>query len=174
MSMSVRRERPPDVDAVRHVVASAFGRPEEAVLVDVLRAEVPDAISLVAEVDGRIVGHIFFAPVTLEPALPGIRIAGLAPLAVSPPFQRKGVGSALVYEGLQSCRARCFHAVVVLGHPEYYARFGFVPAHEEGLKCEFPADPEVYRVLAFSPVFTGQSTVVRYPRAFHGVGAQSG
>ncbi len=166
----VRREKEADYGAVRQVVEAAFGQPHEAALVDALRAQVPEAISLVAEDAGAIVGHVLFTPVELEPKSAHAPVAGLAPLAVLPARQRSGIGSALVREGLRACEAHGYGAVVVLGHPEYYARFGFVPAHTLGLRCEFPAPPEVYRVFELAPVLSGEAALVKYPRAFHEMG----
>ena len=113
---SVRVEEPGDVDAIREINALAFGSPLEASLVDALRAS-EDYLSLVAAVDGEVVGHILFTPVRLEPPA-GVQIAGLAPMAVRPAHQRLGIGGQLIRAGLDECRRRGYSAVVVLGHPE--------------------------------------------------------
>ena len=105
-----------------------------------------DYLSLVATIDDRVVGHILFTPVTIEPPVDR-RIAGLAPMAVRPDHQRSGVGGQLICAGLEECRRRGYSAVVVLGHPEYYPRFGFVPAHTFGLTCEFPSPPEAFMAM---------------------------
>src|SRR6185436_6762753 len=113
-----------------------FGAPREARLVDALRGS-PQSISLVATLDDRVIGHILFTPITIDPPTV-VRVAGLAPMAVRPTNQHQGVGGQLVQAGLEQCRQRGYAAVVLVGHPEYYPRFGFVPAHTKGLVCEFP------------------------------------
>jgi putative acetyltransferase len=143
--ISVRLEQPDDASAIRETNELAFGGPLEARLVDALRGTA-DYLSLVATIDGRVVGHILFTPVTIEPA-EDRRTAGLAPMAVRPEHQRSGIGGQLIRAGLEECRRRGYSAVVVLGHPEYYPRFGFVPAHTFGLTCEFPSPPEAFMAL---------------------------
>ena len=112
------------------------------------------------------VGHILFSPVTVEhsskPAL-----VGLAPMAVAPGYQRQGIGSALVREGLARCRAAGVEGVVVLGHVEDYPRFGFVPAAQFGLRCEYDVPADVFMALELSPgAFSDVSGLVRYHQAF--------
>lgn len=128
----VREERPDDRAAVHAVVAAAFGRPDEADLVDRLRAAGEVVMSLVAEApagaDGAaadIVGHVLFSPLPLTGAGHAVPAAALAPLAVRPEHHGQGVGSALVREGLARLEAMRVPAVVVLGDPDYYRRFGF-------------------------------------------------
>ncbi len=136
-------DRPPgtpaDHAAVHHVHTTAFTTPEEAVLVDALRAGASPLVSLVAEDDGRVVGHVMFSPVTL-PGHPDLRLMGLAPLAVLPTHQRRGLGAALARAGLERCREVDIGAVFVLGDPKYYGRFGFVRADAIGCPFEAPAE----------------------------------
>jgi putative acetyltransferase len=127
----VRAEEPRDHDAVRALNRLAFGTNGEADLVDALRADGGDVISLVAEQDEIVVGHILFSPVTLSGSL-RLPLAGLAPMAVLPACQRSGIGSQLVPAGLDACRTHGFAAAVVLGYPEFYPRFGFRRASEFG------------------------------------------
>ena len=134
----VRAEQPGDTAAIRAVHELAFPGPAEARLVDALRAAGRLPISLVAEDCGVIVGHIAFSPVALAEAPDG---AGLAPVAVVPLSQRRGVGGSLVREGLESCRRAGFGFVVVLGAPEYYSRFGFASASGWGLTDEYGGGP---------------------------------
>jgi putative acetyltransferase len=137
----------------------------EARIVDALRGS-PDSISLVATVDQRVVGHILFTPVTVEPPA-RIRVAGLAPMAVRPEFQRAGIGSELVRAGLQECRRRGYAAVVVVGHPEYYPRLGFLPADTWGLKYVDPVPREVFMAVELdSGALTGCSGIVRFRPEF--------
>ena len=141
----IRLELPDDEVAVRETNEQAFGTSTEATIVDRLRGS-PDSISLVAAIADRVVGHILFTPISIEPAA-SIRVAGLAPMAVRPENQRTGIGSQLVRAGLEQCRQRGYSAVVVVGHPEFYPRFGFVQAWTRGLKCEFPVRDEVFMAL---------------------------
>ena len=162
---SVRPEHPDDAPAVRGLLEAAFGRPDEADLVDALRREA-GFIGLVAERDGAVVGHIAFSPMTLD-ARPGLRGLGLAPMAVLPEHQRAGVGSALVRGGLARCRRAGADAVFVLGHPAYYPRFGFTPAADRGLASVYDAPREAFRVLELrAGALDGATGLVRYHAAF--------
>jgi putative acetyltransferase len=159
--ISVRLEQPGDAARIRETNELAFGTPLEANLVDALRGS-GDFLSLVATIDGRVVGHILFTPVTIEPPV-DCRIAGLAPMAVRPEHQRSGVGSQLIRSGLEECRRSGYSAVVVLGHPEYYPKFGFVPAHTFGLTCEFPSPPDAFMAIELeSDALKSVSGLVRY------------
>lgn len=166
MDVSVRPEQPGDASGVREVNELAFGRPQEARLVDALRGSA-DAISLVATVDDRVVGHILFTPVGIEPPPGDLRVAGLAPMAVRPERQRSGVGGRLVRAGLEECRRCGYGAVVVVGHSEYYPRFGFVPAHTRGLDYEAPVPREAFMVNELATgALAGHAGVVRYRPEF--------
>jgi putative acetyltransferase len=164
--MLIRPEQENDRAAVHAVNVSAFETPAEADLVDALREQAAPVVSLVAEDDGGLVGHIMFSPVTL-PEQPALRIAGLAPMAVEPEHQRKGVGSALVRAGLEQCRQLGFGAVVVLGHPAYYPRFGFSSSRRFLIGCEYDVPDDVFMVLELQPGFLrGASGKVKYHAAF--------
>ena len=172
--ITVRAETAEDVPAVRRVNELAFGQPNEADLVDALRAAARPYISLVAAGGGRVVGHIFFSPVTLEAVTDegedsASLILGLAPMAVLPEYQRQGVGSRLVREGLKECRRIGCDVVVVVGHPEYYPRFGFVPASRKGLRCEYPVPDEVFMVAELKPNALRGRGLVKYRPEFGGV-----
>jgi putative acetyltransferase len=162
----IRAEQPGDWVAVHRVNESAFETHLEVNLVDALRQQEPAVLSLVAVHDEAVVGHIMFSPVSLSEH-PGLRIMGLAPMAVAPPHQRSGIGSALVRAGLERCKELGFGAVVVLGHPEYYPRFGFLPASRFGIGCEYDVPDEVFMMLELQPGFLdGTSGVIRYHEAF--------
>jgi putative acetyltransferase len=149
MVLSIRPEHPTDAAAIRRVLEAAFPTAAEAHLVELLRVGGHLEISLVAEVDDEIVGHIAFSPVELDDkSTRGIGI-GLAPLAVRPDYQRKGIGGRLVREGLAACERGGSGFVVVLGEPEYYQRFGFSRADRRGLGNEYGAD-EAFMVLELS------------------------
>jgi len=164
--MVVRREEPRDVDAVRIVNQRAFRQPDEAQIVDALRG-LADAISLVAVVDNQVVGHILFTPVSIDDADAGVSATGLAPMAVLPEFQRRGIGSALVTAGLDACRAARHDLAVVLGHPGFYPRFGFVVAADHHLSCEYPAPREAFMVMELEPGSLARVRgLVRYRQEF--------
>ena len=165
MTSVIRLEQPGDADAVRETNEQAFGTETEARLVDRLR-DSADCISLVATIGDRVIGHILFTPVSIEPAT-AVRVAGLAPMAVRPEHQRAGIGSELVRAGLDECRRRGYAAVVLVGHSEFYPRFGFVPGHTKGLECEFPVPPEVFMALELNAdALAGVAGLVRYRPEF--------
>ena len=164
--MMIRREEARDIGEVRIVNQRAFGQPDEAGIVDALRG-LADAISLVAAMDDQVVGHILFTPVSIDGADPRLVASGLAPMAVIPEFQRRGIGSALVHAGLEACRAAGHDLVVVLGHAEYYPKFGFVTAAKHGLRCEYPVPPEVFMVNELRPGSLARARgLVRYRPEF--------
>jgi putative acetyltransferase len=139
--MTIRPERAADTSEVRRVHELAFGQPVEADLVDRLRDACADALSLVAE-DHVVVGHILFTPVIVESAARRVVGMGLAPMAVLPDRQRQGIGSQLVTRGLDILRERGCPFVVVVGHPEYYPRFGFERASTHGLASQWNGMPD--------------------------------
>lgn len=147
--ITVREERPDDRAAVRRVEEAAFGRPDEADIVDALRDDPAWALSLVAEVEGAIVGHLVFSR--------GDRAMTLGPLAVAPEHQRSGVGAALMDAGLE----RVDEPVVLLGHVDYYTRFGFRPAGPEGITNQWGIEDPAWMVRGEL-----EPGLVRYPPAF--------
>ncbi len=167
--MRIRPEAEADRAAVRAVNEAAFETPAEADLVEALHRKNLSLVSLVAEVDDTIVGHILFSPVSLADRA-DLNIMGLAPMAVAPGYQRKGIGSALVRSGLTCCKSLGCHAVVVVGHPEFYPRFGFVPAGRYALRCEYDVPANVFMVAELEAgSLDHASGVVRYDAAFAGV-----
>lgn len=163
----IRAEHPADIESIYQVNAIAFGRQNEAELVDRLR-RLPHTLSLVAVAGDAIVGHIFFSPVTLEEGDAENRLLlGLGPVAVLPEYQRQGIGSQLVRQGLAHCRALGSGAIVVLGNPQFYARFGFIPAEEKHLRCEYTVPEGAFRVLELEPgALAGHRGLVRYRPEF--------
>ena len=172
--MLIRAEKENDRAAVYQINAAAFETRAEAELVETLRVCVQPLISLVAEVDAAVVGHIMFSPVSVS-ADSGLWMMGLAPMAVAPAYQHQGIGSALVRAGLERCKAMACSAVVVLGHPEYYPRFGFSPASRFGLRCEYNVPDEAFMAMELEPgafeqcMYNGQRSVVKYHAAFSNV-----
>lgn len=163
--MRIREEQEEDRAAVHEIVSAEFDTGAEAALIDDLRSAEP-IVSLVADEGGSVIGHVMFSPVTLLEH-PEARLMGLAPLAVDYEHQGRGVGSALVREGLDRCRSLGVLAVVVLGHPEYYTRFGFEPASRLGLRCEYDVPDEAFMALELERgALDGMSGTVRYHSAF--------
>src|SRR5262245_36218957 len=135
--ITVRPERPEDVPRVRQVNELAFEQRTEADLVERLQQSCTDTLSLVALEENDVIGHILFTPVVVEGEGRGVTGMGLAPMAVLPDRQRQGVGSQLVRRGLEILRERGCPFVVVVGHPEYYPRFGFLRASTQGLVSQW-------------------------------------
>ena len=164
--MHVRTERPADTAGVRQVNLAAFPTGTEADLVDALREQATPIVSIVAVEGTEIVGHILFSPVTLT-GHQELAIMGLAPMAVVPARQRQGIGSALVHEGFTACTRLGFRAVIVLGHAEYYPRFGFIPASRFGLRCEYEVPDDVFMARELEEgMLEGKSGTIRYHPAF--------
>jgi putative acetyltransferase len=164
----IRDEAAGDEPAVRVVLEEAFASPLEAGIVDALRAACSDRLSLVAEGDGGIVGHILFTPAEIDAPEGVLRGYGLAPMAVRPAWQRRGIGSALIAEGIRRLRDAGVPYVIVLGHPEYYPRFGFERASHHGVRCQWPgvAD-EAFMLLVLDPAVAPQlAGLARYRPEF--------
>jgi putative acetyltransferase len=162
----IRFEEKKDWAAIHAVNSAAFRSPAEADLVDALRREGHPVISLVAEDSQALIGHIMFSPVVLS-GYHELRIMGLAPMAVLPQHQRRGIGSTLVRAGLAECKKLSFGAVVVLGHPDYYPRFGFDPALRFGISCEYEAPEEAFMLVELEPGYLRvASGKVKYHASF--------
>lgn len=167
--MRIRAEEEPDRSAVRAVNESAFDTRAEADLVENLHAQAVPVISLVAEEAGSVVGHILFSPVDL-PDHPDLKVMGLGPVAVVPERQRQGIGSALVRAGLDRCRRSGVGAVVLVGHPEYYPRFGFAPGAGFGIRCEYDVPDEAFMALELQPGYLKDASgIVKHHEAFDNV-----
>jgi putative acetyltransferase len=167
--LKIRAEATGDQDAVRRLNVVAFPTSAEAMLVDDLRLNARPLVSLVAERDDVVVGHILFSPVSLA-GHPELSLMGLAPMAVAPDYQRQGIGSALVEAGLDQCEGLGVAAVVVLGHPEYYPRFGFVPAARFDISSDYDVPEEVFMLLELKPnAMADCSGCIHYHPAFANV-----
>ncbi len=164
----VREERPDDIDAIRCLNEKAFGQLTEANIVERLRENCPNLLSLVAIQAGQIVGHLLFSPVRIEGDGKNMQGMGLAPMAVLPEFQRRGIGSLLVQNGLEILKNRSCPFVIVLGHPEYYPRFGFRRASLCGIRSQWEGVPDeafMIRILD-EEAMIGASGMARYQREF--------
>lgn len=166
--VTIREEQLGDAQQIRIVNQHAFDQNEEANLVDRLRQTCPNSISRVAVSKGQIVGHILFTPVKLEAKEKVIEGMGLAPMAVLPEFQRQGIGSQLVKAGLDVIEKAKYSFIIVLGHPTYYPRFGFVPASRYGIKSEYENVPdEAFLILIIDQaVLEGVSGIAKYRPEF--------
>jgi putative acetyltransferase len=164
--LAIRSEAASDREAVFRVEREAFGRDVEARLVEALREAGKVLLSLVAERNGEVVGHILFTPMTIESGDVSHAAVCLGPLAVAPAYQRQGIGGRLLQAGLAALRSQGHGIVWLAGHPSYYPRFGFRPAREYAIHLE--DDREAFMVLALQPgALDGVSGRVRYADEFH-------
>lgn len=160
--MKIRDATAADFGAIRAVEAAAFGRDDEADLVEALRAEGAVLFELVVEQDGLVVGHILFSVLLTRPPK---AVAALAPVAVAPEAQGRGVGAALCRAGVERCRALSVEAVAVLGDPAYYGRFGFSSKAAGALKTAYSQLP-AFMALELESGALSKSLDVAYPMAF--------
>ncbi len=163
MELEIRPEQPVDIPQVQRINELAFGRESEAALVNQLRGLV-GVYSFVAVAPGQVVGHVFYSPVRISGHSP---LLGLAPVAVLPNWQRQGIGQRLISQSLESLKSVGVGGIVVLGDPNYYQRFGFVPAKLHHLACEFDVPDEYFMVLELYPAsLRSCQGVVHYHPAF--------
>jgi putative acetyltransferase len=170
MGLTIRAETTDDYPHIYRITEAAFGQSNEAVLVDLLRAaeHFDPELSLVAEKDGAVVGHVLFYPMDIELDSGGAyEVLSLAPVSVAPEHQRKGIGARLIREGLARGRECGYPAVVLVGHPDYYPRFGFRRASEWELRLPFEAPDEAFMAMELVPrALADKAGVVRYPPQF--------
>jgi putative acetyltransferase len=168
--ITIRKEQQEDAQAIRRINELAFDGPTEADLVDRLRARNKLLLSLVAEDGGELVGHIAFTRLTLGEQRLSCAGAGLGPMAVLPARQRQGVGSLLVRHGLDQCRVLGIEWVVLVGHPEYYPRFGFVPASRFRIRCMYEVPDEAFMSIELATrALEGVAGTVNYQKEFDGI-----
>lgn len=162
--IEIRDERPSDIVAIREVNDRAFDQVQEGRIVDALRSNSASLLSLVAARNDRVVGHIMYSPITIANTWVG---AALGPMAVLPEYQRQGVGSKLVTTGSRKLHDAKAPFIIVLGHPEFYPRFGFRPASEHGVACEWNVRDEVFMLLVLDEKkMRGVSGLAKYRREF--------
>src|SRR5579871_2695796 len=153
MEISIRPETQTDWEAIRQVNTKAFGRATEAGIVEKMRSGVgfvPE-LSLVAEHAGEIIGHVLFSEARIQGENREWTTLALGPVAVKPEFQRQGVGGQMIRSGLERAAALGYGAVLLIGHPTYYPRFGFTPASRFGLKCAIPVPEDVFMGCLLRP-----------------------
>lgn len=164
--LEIREEREGDVTAISELNRLAFGQDQEGNIVDALRTNGAVTVSLVATLDGRVVGHILYSPVVCNE----LQGAGLAPVAVSPEYQRQGIGSQLIEAGNERLRAAGCPFIMVVGHPQFYPRFGFRPASTMGIKSEWELSDDVFMVLVLDESkMAGVSGEAKYRPEFSSV-----
>ena len=167
MNLTIHPEAAADHEAIRQVNRAAFGQDAEAELVDALREQGFVRLSLVADLDGQIVGHIMFSDIQIVTDSKTVAALSLAPMAVLPDRQRKGIGSRLVETGLIRCREDGYRIVIVVGHPAYYPRFGF--SSELALPLQSKYAGEAFMALELvSGALDGVTGEVVYPSPFDG------
>ncbi|RYD05773.1 GCN5 family acetyltransferase [Desulforamulus aquiferis] len=167
--LKIRPEDKDDYPAVFNVNLKAFNKSIEPNLVEAIRKSenyIPE-LSLVAILNNMVVGHILFSTIAIETDNGNIPVLSLAPLAVLPEYQNRRIGSKLIEQGLESCRRLGYKIVIVVGHPNYYPRFGFLPARSLGLEASFDVPDEAFMVLELSPgALTNIKGTVKYPPEF--------
>jgi putative acetyltransferase len=163
-ALEIREELPDDAVAIRELNRRAFEQDLEGNIVDALRSNGAALLSLVATLDSRVVGHILYSPASVNGDVWG---AALGPMAVLPEYQRQGIGSRLVEAGNKRLEAAGCPFIVLVGHPEFYPRFGFAPARARGIRCEWEVPDDVFMVLVLDEAkMQGVSGWARYAREF--------
>ncbi len=161
--IEIRKEQPGDISAIRDVNRGAFGQDQEGNIVDALRANGAVTLSLVATLNGRVVGHIMYSPLHVGDVIG----AGLGPVAVLPEHQRQDIGTKLVETGNRKLKDAGCSFVIVLRHAHYYPRFGFRPASAHGITCEWRVADDVFMLLVLDPrQMQGVSGLAKYRAEF--------
>ena len=165
--IKIRQEHPQDIKAIRELNVLAFGQTQEADLVDKLRQNCDNLLSLVALMDNHVVGHVLFSTATIE-AEDGVVLGmGLAPIAILPEYQQRGIGSERVRTGIDRLASRLCPFVIVLGYANYYPRFGFEPASRYGIRSEWEVPTEAFMILVLNESeMQGVSGVAKYRPEF--------
>ena len=170
----IRKEKTVDFSVIREINLKAFENGvNEANLIELIRDSenfISDLSLVAAMRDGEIIGHILFSIIHLVTEQGTVPTLGLAPMAVKPDYQNSGIGSALVNEGIKACKALGYDHIFVLGHPNFYPRFGFSPASQFGIKSPFPVPEEVFMALELKKgSLSGLQGKIKYPPAFNTV-----
>lgn len=164
--IEIRTEHPGDIEAIRDLNRRAFGQDQEGNIVDALRSNGAALLSLLATLDGRAVGHILYSPASVGE----VTGAALGPMAVLPEHQRQGIGSKLIEAGNLKLENEGCPFIIVLGHANYYPRFGFKPASTYGIGCEWDVPEDVFMILVLDEAkMQGVSGLARYRHEFSSV-----
>jgi putative acetyltransferase len=169
MDIQIRKETPDDFQQVARLIEMAFRQKNEAVLVEKLRhnKKYNSNLSLVAEYNGVVVGHVLFFPIVIRSGYAERGSLALAPLSISPEFQKMGVGGRLIEEGLRTARELGYSSVIVVGHPEYYSKFGFVPARKWGISAPFIVPDDAFMGIELqADALIKAGGAVEYPEEF--------
>jgi putative acetyltransferase len=168
--LTIRPETPEDIPLIYQINHQAFARDNEAELVERLRRENAITLSLVAVQDEQVVGHVLISPVTVHNEDSQWEAVALGPMAVLPSYQRQGVGFALIRAAFEELKKLEKHVILVLGHPKYYPRLGFVPSMPLGIRWENDVPEEVFMVAELKKgALNGRKGIVRYHPVFSGV-----
>ncbi len=171
MNTTIRKEEEKDYKQIYEVNKLAFQQENESKLIEKIRKSknfIP-GLSIVAEIDNRIVGHILFSKIKIIGASDYESLA-LAPMAVIPEFQKKGIGSELIKKGIAKAKELGFDSIIVLGHKEYYPRFGFQRASKWDIKCPFEVPEDVFMAIELTEkALEGKAGTVEYPDEFNEV-----
>ncbi len=173
MTVEIRYEKDTDIEKISYINNLAFGQTNEGMLVERLRLNPKfiKQLSLVAVKDDTVIGHILFFPIVIENGSKQHKSLALAPMSVLPEFQKKGVGSKLIKKGLKIAKGLKYKSVIVLGHKDYYPKFGFLPASNWGIKSPFNVPEDVFMAVELTEKgLKDVSGVVRYPKEFDEVG----
>ncbi len=168
----IRRETPDDFVQVGRLLEMAFCQKNEAALVEKLRhnKKYNPILSLVADYRGYVTGHILFFPILIRSDISETESLALAPLAVSPEFQKMGIGGRLIQDGMKIARLTGYGSAFVLGHPKYYARFGFVPAIAWNIKAPFEVPEDAFMAIELEQgALKNAAGTVEYPQEFSGL-----
>lgn len=164
MLIEIREEGPNDVAAIRDLNRRAFGQDQEGNIVDALRANGAALLSLVATLKHQVVGHIMYSPISVGDNVMG---AALGPMAVLPEFQRQGIGSKLIEVGNRKLKDAGCPFIIVVGHADYYPRFGFRSASKHGIKCEWHVPDDAFMLLVLDEAqMAGVSGLAKYRHEF--------
>ena len=148
--IGIREEKRKDIEAIHKINCWAFGQTQEAGLVNKLRESCDDLLSLVSVMQNQVVGHILFSPAVIEGPKGTVHGMALAPMAVLPEYQRQGIGSRLVNAGIQKLKKEECPFIIVLGHAEYYPRFGFEPASRFGIQSQWEVPDDAFMILVLN------------------------
>jgi len=169
MDIQIREERESDYNEIKKINDLAFGQKNEGKMVEALRktSDYNSKLSLVAETKDNIVGHILFYPIKIKNEKQEFTVLSLAPMAVHPNHQNKGIGVKLVERGIEIARESNYNAVIVVGHPKYYPRFGFKPASNWGIKLPFEVPDEAFLALELKEnALKNFNGLVDYPKEY--------